>query len=155
MTGVQTCALPISEEVKKVPFERAANLRKVLERAKLEAKRPGSLKTYCSNPYGQWAVVREQDRDDLPMNAGAQILFVRETKDAERTLGRIGHHAGSLQAVALEAGTVRRKKITQRLSEMGVTRITRAGRLQFPPLCWHHDGTFNFSNWVRWTDLEN
>jgi hypothetical protein len=60
----------------------------------------------------------------------------------------------SLQCVALEAPSPRRKKIARMLSELGINRICRAGQMQAPPVTWHHDGKPNLASWVTWTDLE-
>jgi len=60
----------------------------------------------------------------------------------------------TLQCMALEAGPERKKRIVEKLSELGVNRICRAGAMQAPPLTWHHDGRFNMASWVTWTDDE-
>ena len=60
-----------------------------------------------------------------------------------------------LQAVSLEAGPARRKKIAGNLSAMGVNRICRAGQMQRPPVTWHHDGKPNLASWLVWSDLES
>ncbi len=59
-----------------------------------------------------------------------------------------------LQAVSLEAGPARRKKIADHLSAIGVNRICRAGQMQRPPITWHHDGKPNLASWLAWTDME-
>jgi len=60
----------------------------------------------------------------------------------------------TLQCVALEVGPQRKERILEKLSELGVNRICRAGAMQAPPLTWHHDGRFNLASWVTWTDDE-
>jgi hypothetical protein len=37
---------------------------------------------------------------------------------------------------------------------LGVSRFCRAGRMQFPPLAWHHDGRAVLAELVQWTDDE-
>jgi hypothetical protein len=38
--------------------------------------------------------------------------------------------------------------------KLGVSRFCRAGRMQFPPLSWHHDGRVPLSELVTWVDDE-
>lgn len=38
--------------------------------------------------------------------------------------------------------------------ELGVSRFCPAGRMQFPPLAWHHDGRGALAELVRWVDDE-
>ncbi|MGH7198001.1 MAG: acyl-CoA reductase [Candidatus Omnitrophota bacterium] len=83
-----------------------------------------------------------------------QISFVRSFHSLKEAYKAIGCFKGHLQAVALEAGPGRRQKIAEELSRLGANRICHAGRMQFPPLAWNHDGHPNLASWVTWTDLE-
>jgi Acyl-CoA reductase (LuxC) len=38
---------------------------------------------------------------------------------------------------------------------LGVSRFCAAGRMQFPPLTWHHDGRSSLAELVTWVDSEN
>ena len=38
---------------------------------------------------------------------------------------------------------------------LGVSRFCPAGRMQFPPLAWHHDGRSSLGDLVTWIDSEN
>jgi hypothetical protein len=37
---------------------------------------------------------------------------------------------------------------------LGVSRFCAAGRMQFPPLTWHHDGRSSLGDLVTWIDAE-
>ena len=54
----------------------------------------------------------------------------------------------------LECGASHRQKIAEWLSLFGINRICRAGKMQRPPITWHHDGRLNLASWLTWTDLE-
>jgi hypothetical protein len=40
------------------------------------------------------------------------------------------------------------------LARWGATRVCPVGRMQEPPLAWHHDGRPALADLVTWTDLE-
>ncbi|OIO37579.1 MAG: hypothetical protein AUJ72_04290 [Candidatus Omnitrophica bacterium CG1_02_46_14] len=85
---------------------------------------------------------------------GRKMIRVRSVKNIDEILNILKPFQPYLQAVSLEAGAKRRMKIASRLSALGVNRICRAGRMQKPPITWHHDGKLNLASWVHWTDLE-
>jgi len=66
-------------------------------------------------------------------------------------------------ALASVAGRISTVGITDRLSArlenvflgLGVSRFCAAGRMQFPPLTWHHDGRSSLADLVAWIDSEN
>jgi hypothetical protein len=66
-------------------------------------------------------------------------------------------------ALASVAGRISTIGIAGRMSSsseqaffsLGVSRFCAAGRMQFPPLTWHHDGRSSLSDLVTWIDGEN
>ena len=84
-----------------------------------------------------------------------KMVNVRSVKNFENVSKILMPVQKYLQAVSLEAGPARRKKIADRLSAMGVNRICRAGQMQRPPVTWHHDGKPNLASWLVWSDLES
>jgi hypothetical protein len=56
------------------------------------------------------------------------------------TVGTVGQISSSLQ---------------QSFINLGVSRFCAAGRMQFPPLTWHHDGRSSLADLVTWIDSEN
>ena len=84
---------------------------------------------------------------------GKKVVAVRSVKDFYKLLVPFQKY---LQAVSLETGkdSKKRVRIAEELSRLGVNRVCRAGRMQFPPVTWHHDGKWNLASWVNWTDLE-
>ena len=88
--------------------------------------------------------------------AGKKMVSVRPVKNLKEALKVLKPFHRYLQAVSLEAGPDRSKKmrITETLSRLGVNRICRAGQMQRPPVTWHHDGKWNLASCVNWSDLE-
>ena len=66
------------------------------------------------------------------------------------------------RALASVAGRISTVGVTGQLSSpvenvflsLGVSRFCPAGRMQFPPLTWHHDGRAPLSDLVTWVDSE-
>ena len=85
---------------------------------------------------------------------GRKIVRVRTVKNFKVILEILEPLRKYLQAVSLEVGVGRRLKIAEQLSRLGINRICRAGRMQCPPVTWHHDGKRNLAPWLNWTDLE-
>ncbi len=103
---------------------------------------------------GQWLVLVDSNLKTFPSELGGGAVSVKAFEKKEDVLKLLAPFKRHLQAVALEAPTTQRLKIAEQLAELGFNRVTRAGKLQSPPLFWHHDGRPNFSDWVSWVDLE-
>ncbi len=86
---------------------------------------------------------------------GKKMVSVRPIKNLNNISKILMPCRKYLQAVSLEADAGQRTKIAEELSRLGVNRICRAGRMQCPPITWHHDGKWNLASWVHWTDLED
>ncbi|MBI4352388.1 MAG: hypothetical protein HY593_00530, partial [Candidatus Omnitrophica bacterium] len=102
---------------------------------------------------GLWAVFYDESLKDFPLSPSGRVVRVKAFRGVERLCGALAPFRGYLQAVALEAPPACREAAALQLARLGVNRICRAGRMQSPPLTWHHDGIPNLASWVRWTDL--
>ncbi len=113
----------------------------------------GAAAAFWKSGDGLWAVGYDE-KIDGEYASGAQVIRVKgfgKLSELEETFQRM---SGALQAVSLECTASHRKKLAEWLSVFGVNRICRAGKLQKPPVTWHHDGRLNLANWLTWTDLE-
>ncbi len=60
-----------------------------------------------------------------------------------------------VQAIGIAAPPERAQAIIDAYAaETGVNRFCPIGKMQFPPLLWHHDGRPNLTDLVRWVDVE-
>ena len=59
-----------------------------------------------------------------------------------------------ISTVGLAAGDDKRRQYAERLARAGASRICPVGRMQNPPLFWHHDGRPALADLVTWTDWE-
>ena len=101
----------------------------------------------------RWAVGYDE-KLDLHYANGAQIVRVKGFHRLSELETHLQKLSGSLQAASLECGASHRQKIAEWLSLFGINRICRAGKMQRPPITWHHDGRLNLASWLTWTDLE-
>lgn len=60
----------------------------------------------------------------------------------------------SLQAIGYALPEERQETLLPLLAEIGGSRLCPIGKMQQPPLTWHHDGQFNFLNLLRFVDWE-
>jgi hypothetical protein len=85
------------------------------------------------------------------------VITVREA--GELQLGEaLASVAGRISTVGI-AGGLSAGRLSARLENvflsLGVSRFCAAGRMQFPPLTWHHDGRSSLGDLVSWIDSEN
>ena len=128
------------------------SMRKLRDRVRLAALRGGNGRAWKS-ASGLW-MVGYDERPDAEFSAGSQIIRVKgfsKLNDLEPAFQKM---KGSLQAVSLECAQAHRRKIAEWLGLFGANRICRAGKLQHPPITWHHDGKLNLASWLEWVDLE-
>jgi hypothetical protein len=102
---------------------------------------------------GKKTVSVERDLDLRPAETSGRA-FVKPFGSLASVYRALAQAGPYLQAAAVEAPASRRRGIAESLARLGVNRVCRAGRMQFPPLGWHHDGKPNLASWVAWTDLE-
>ena len=100
-----------------------------------------------------WTVAVEPDGVLEPtcMNRTVKVVPVGELTDALESLHSWSRH---LQTVGVAGLGGNRKKILDKLVELGSSRITGLDQIPWPPAWWHHDGAGPLRSLVRWTDVE-
>jgi len=73
---------------------------------------------------------------------------------ATAALAALRPFAPHLAAIGLSGFGSESKLLAQRLTELGASRICALGRMQAPPLGWHHDNRGVFEPIARFADLE-
>ena len=152
MVDQRGCLSPVMLYVEKVgevpPFEFSEYLAEALR--KLEKNARNALKAH----HNQNRHKIEKLKGLLSVSSGSQFVSIREFTSFKKVFSELKPAQKHLQCVALECDDKKRTKIAEKLSFLGANRICRAGKMQNPPLTWHHDGKLNLASWVRWTDLE-
>jgi hypothetical protein len=137
-------------------FGRAASIEaeKAARAVRFLRRRLGAGSFWESRPRGRWIVYHDDAPGEFPFSSGNQAVHVKSFSREEEVFRAIAPFGRHLQAVAVEAGARERRALAAKLAALGANRVCRAGRMQRPPLTWHHDGRPNLSSWVSWTDLE-
>jgi hypothetical protein len=97
-----------------------------------------------------WTLIHDPDPTFQPSPLHG-VIYLRQVSEP--------HLATALTPVAGRISTVGvAGKLSTRLENiflsLGVSRFCAAGRMQFPPLTWHHDGRSSLADLVTWIDLE-
>jgi len=113
------------------------------------AGRPVAVLGSASEPF---CVVREEDASPRP---APLHRFVRVCPLAPGDLVRaLTPFAAQLAGVAVAGFGPSTPALVRALADLGASRICPPGRLQAPPLAWHHDGQGVLLPLARSTDLE-
>jgi len=102
---------------------------------------------------GEWTVVREENCDvrPAPLHRFVRVHPVPEPVELITALQCFGPH---LAAVALEGFGGATRDLASAMTRLGASRVCRFGRMQCPPLGWHHDGRGVFTPLARFADFE-
>ncbi len=97
-----------------------------------------------------WTLIHDPDPifKSSPLHG---VIYLRQV--SESTLdAALASVSGRISTVGVT------EKISARLEkvflDLGVSRFCPAGRMQFPPLTWHHDGQSTLADLVTWVDAE-
>jgi hypothetical protein len=86
---------------------------------------------------------------DFPKSPLNRFIFVKPLRpEFEETIRKERPH---LSTAGIFPATIENAR---QAAEWGFTRVCAIGRMQFPPLTWHHDGQFVLAPLVRWVDAE-
>lgn len=112
------------------------------------------VRVWSSTPGTGWtvALLPEPALEPCPLN---RTVLIRPLADLGELPPLLQVHPGHLISAGLEVGTERAEALIHRLAEAGVTRITRAGRAQFPETPLFHDGINSLAALARVVRIEN
>lgn len=100
-----------------------------------------------------WTVIYEADPTFLPSCLNRTVR-VKPVEDIFRVLDLVAPFGPYLSAVGVAVSPDRLVPLADGLGRLGVSRICPIGRMQHPPIRWHHDGRFQILDLLRWVDLE-
>lgn len=105
-------------------------------------------------PAGAWRVLYDESPLSPPRSWGGRTALVKSFDAPETAVRALERFSPYLQAATLEGSPSETRAMAVTLAKLGFNRLCRAGRIQKPPLSWHHDGRMNLAPLLRWTDLE-
>jgi Acyl-CoA reductase (LuxC) len=113
-----------------------------------------------------WTLIHDPDPTFQPSPLHG-VIYVRQAGESTlakalasvagriSTVGVAGAPSeGKISAGQLSAG-VSSSRLEKVFLSLGASRFCAAGRMQFPPLTWHHDGRAALADLVTWVDFEN
>lgn len=97
-----------------------------------------------------WTIIHDPDSTFAPSPLHG-VIYLRESAAAALPVHLASVH-GKISTVGLTGPLDQRtRKI---FLDLGVSRFCPAGKMQFPPLAWHHDGRAALAELVTWIDDE-
>lgn len=101
-----------------------------------------------------WTVIRESDARlrPCPLHRFLRVQPLRSAEDLLAALRPLGPH---LAGVALAGFGDLAQDVSAALLDLGASRVCAPGRLQAPPLSWHHDGLPVLLPLARFGDVED
>jgi Acyl-CoA reductase (LuxC) len=103
-----------------------------------------------------WTLIHDPDSAFQPSPLHGVIYLRRATESSLPTA--LASVAGRISTVGI-VGQLSEGRYSSRFENvflsLGVSRFCAAGRMQFPPLTWHHDGRSSLADLVTWIDSED
>ncbi len=90
----------------------------------------------------------------FPFSCGCRFLYIVPFREMDEIAPVLRDAAPALEAAGLAAPPHRREAFSDMLAACGVSRICPVGRMQTPPLAWHHNGQPLLGRLIRWIDRE-
>ena len=162
-TSPEQFAALLSEELHKAETTEPRGELPVEESAQITSKRnfyqvraAASVETqlWQSQDSTAWTVVYEQDAQ-FQLSCLNRFVFVKPVRDLADALHSAVAIKGKVSTVGLAAPRVKAEDLALQLAGWGATRICPIGRMQNPPLTWHHDGRPPLADLITWTDWES
>jgi hypothetical protein len=107
------------------------------------------------SPKGlDWTVLYDPD-PSFSLSPLSRTIWVKPVQNLTQIPVYLEPVRTFLQAVGIAIPPERQPQIVPALAQMGVNRICPIGKMQKPPMTWHHDGRFRLLNLLRFVDWEN
>lgn len=107
------------------------------------------------SPSGvDWTVLYDPD-PPFSVSPLARTIWIKPVEDLSEIPAHLEAIRPYLQAVGMAVPQERQTEVVLSLARLGVNRICAIGKMQNPPLTWHHDGRFRLLDLLRFVDWEN
>jgi len=83
-----------------------------------------------------------------------RFVLIKGVTNLDEALAGLDPWREKISTVGLAVGDDKRRAYAERLAHSGASRICPIGRMQNPPVFWHHDGRPALADLVTWTDWE-
>ncbi|HIE65224.1 MAG: acyl-CoA reductase [Nitrospira sp.] len=107
-----------------------------------------------SSPKGvDWTVLYDPDPHFLSSPL-SRTIWVKPVHDLTEIVSHLKPIRSILQAIGIAIPEKRQPELIPAIVKMGASRICAIGKMQMPPITWHHDGRFRLANFLRFVDWE-
>lgn len=108
---------------------------------------------FASKEGVDWTVLYDPDSAFSPSPLG-RTVWIKPIKALSDMGAYLKPIAPYLQAVGIAVSATRTAELLNQLGLLGACRICPIGKMQKPPLTWHHDGRFRILDLLRFVDWE-
>ena len=98
-----------------------------------------------------WTVIHDRDPGFAPSPLHG-VIYLRASRP-EKLAAHLASVRGKISTIGFTGGAMD-ARARRAFLELGASRFCQAGRMQFPPLAWHHDGRATLTELVTWIDDE-
>lgn len=98
-----------------------------------------------------WTVIHDPDPAFAPSPLHG-VIYLRASR-SKKLAGNLASVRGKISTIGF-TGRAMDARARRTFLELGASRFCPAGRMQFPPLGWHHDGRATLAELVTWIDDE-
>ncbi len=107
-----------------------------------------------SSPKGvDWTVLYDPD-PRFSASPLSRTIWVKPVHDLTEIIPHLEPIHTALQAIGIAIPEDRKAELIPAISKIGASRICAIGKMQTPPMTWHHDGQFRLFNLFRFVDWE-
>ncbi|HXG49424.1 MAG TPA: acyl-CoA reductase, partial [Methylomirabilota bacterium] len=145
----------LEEQVPRRPLtvEEAAHIQHRRQFFQVRAAAAAGTHLWCSEGSTAWTVVFEAE-PRFQFSCLNRFVYVMSASGLDEVLRQAETIRGQVSTVGLAAARPHLVELAAQLARWGVTRVCPLGRMQEPPLTWHHDGRAALGDLLTWTDLE-
>lgn len=108
---------------------------------------------YTSKSGTDWTVILDTD-PTFEASCNNRVVRIKPVDNLEQVLELVAPHKRFLQTVGVALTKEQLVAIAGRLGRLGANRVCAIGSMGQPPFSWHHDGHFNFTEFLRWVDID-
>lgn len=108
---------------------------------------------FASKASVDWTVLHDPD-PSFALSPGGRTIFLKPVADISEIPHLLEPVRSALQAVGVAVPPKRLPSCLHALGDLGVSRICPIGKMQEPPLTWHHDGRFRILDLLHFVDWE-
>jgi len=119
-----------------------------------EMQAMGGTAELLGDPADPWSIVHVEKPEDLSPTGLNRTLKLVAVENLDEVPALVAPYRSFLQTAGIAASPARLFQLSERLGEIGVTRIAPLGRMTAPEAGWHHDGRFSLLDLVTMTEIE-